>query len=100
MIQVYTLHILGFSVRGEKRGLCLSVVPPYLPVSASTLAKWLTSYLAMAGVDTAKFKQHSAGAATANYLKTEKAYSVNQICSIACWSSVSGVFQKFYARYF
>ena len=30
----------------------------------------------------------------------KKANSINQLCSIACWSSVSGVFQKFYARYF
>ena len=97
---VFTCNIQVSPLRGESDALFLSVVPPHLPVTASTLARWLTSYLTMAGIDTSVFKQHSARAATAAYLRTEKSFSVQQICSIACWSSVSGVFEKFYSRYF
>ena len=80
--------------------LFLSTVQPYLPVSASSLARWLASYLGQAGVDTSRFQPHATRAATSAYLKTEKKFTVKKICEIACWSKVSGVFEKFYHRYY
>ena len=80
--------------------LFLSHVTPHNPVSATTLARWLSNYLSMAGVDTAKFKPHACRSASAAFMKSEKNMSVKQICDIADWSNVSGVYQRFYARYF
>ena len=85
--------------RGDSKNLFLSLVPPHKAVSAATLARWLTSYLELAGVDTLAFGQHATRAASASYLRSVKSLSVRQICEIADWSSVSSVYQKFYERY-
>ena len=63
------------------------------------MARWMLSFLAMAGVDTEQFGQHASRSATAHYLKTEKCMSVKQICKIADWSQTSGVFKTFYEKY-
>ena len=80
--------------------LLISFVPPHKPVSARTLARWLATYLGLAGVDTTIFKPHSTRSASAAFLKSERNLSVKQICDIASWSHISGVFDKFYNRYF
>ena len=76
-----------------------SVVPLHRPASASTLAMWLSKYLALACVNTAIFQQHSTPAAAAAYTKHENSIAVKQIYNIECWTSISGIFEKFYARY-
>ena len=86
----------------EKRSnsdcLFVSYVPPFKPVSAKTLARWLVTFLSMAGVNTSLFGQHATRSASVNYLKNVKNISVKEICKIADWSQMSGVFEKFYDK--
>ena len=76
----------------------MSFAPPFHPVASKTLARWLTEVMAMAGLDTAEFKPHSARGAAAAFWRS-KSLSVKEICMKADWSSSSGVFSLFYERY-
>ena len=72
-----------------------SFIGKHGPVTSSTIARWIKSYLQKA-VDTSKFKAHSTRAAAA----TKAAMfglTVDEIMKAADWSS-EGVFQKFYYR--
>ena len=57
-------------------------------------------YLALAGVNTSIFQQHSTLPVwQLPPIWSMKSLTVKQICNIACWTSISGIFEKFYARY-
>ena len=73
------------AVRKDSSGIFLALVTPHLPGSASTLARWLSAYLAMGGVDNSKSKKHYARAATTAFLKNEKSLFMKEICDLACW---------------
>ena len=92
---VYLDSKVAPAVRKDSSGIFLALVTPHLPVSASTLARWLSAYLTMGGVDNSKSKKHSARAATTAFLKTEKSLFMKEICDLA---SVSDTYKKFYAR--
>ena len=71
--------------------LFLSLVGKHSPVTSSTIARWLKTYLANAGVDTASFQAHSVRGAAASGM------TVADILTAADWSS-EGTFQHFYCR--
>ena len=82
-----------------KDPLFLGLRPPHLPVTARTLARWLTALMSQAGIDVSIFCQHSTRAASANFQQKEMKLSVKEILVRADWSSKSGIFEKFYKRY-
>ena len=73
---------------------------PHKSVSSQTLARWITSMMADAGVDTSTFHQHSTRSASAAWLRsgTNKKMSVAQICHQGQWSRATTTFRKFYNR--
>ena len=73
---------------------------PHKSVSSQTLARWITSMMADAGVDTSSFHQHSTRSASAAWLGsgTNKKMSVAQICNQGQWSRSTTTFRKFYHR--
>ena len=81
------------------KSLFLGLSPPHKAVGAKTLARWMTGLMQLAGIDISEFSQHSSRSAAAAYLRDKKSLSVNQICKLADWSTVSGVYKKFYERY-
>ena len=72
---------------------------PYKSVSSKTLAHWITSVMADAGVDISSFHQHSTYSASAAWLESgTKKMSVAQICRHAQWSNLTTTYRKFYHR--
>jgi hypothetical protein len=67
-------------------------------VTPKTLARWLTNLLELAGIDTSKFKSHNTRAASAAHLKTTRSLTVKEICQRADWSTLSGVYKRFYEK--
>ena len=74
----------------------LSTIKPHSPVASSTIARWLKTTLANAGIDTSIFKAHSTRSA-ATTAAANKGVTTSDILNAADWSSES-VFQKFYYR--
>ena len=72
---------------------------PYKSVSSQTLARWITSIMADAGVDTTTFRQHSTRSASAAWLESgTKKMSVAQICKQGQWYSLTTTYRKLYHR--
>ena len=51
---------------GSKNHLFLSDIKPHGPVTLTTLARWMKSTLAQAGIDTRNFKAHSSTSASSS----------------------------------
>ena len=77
--------------------LFLSHVRPHAPVSCKTLARWMTTILALGGVDTQSFTAHSKSAG-ATHLRA-RGLTHRQICKLADWSLCTATFKKFYDSY-
>ena len=71
---------------------------PHESVSSQTLACWVTSMMADAGVDTSMFHQHSTRSASAAWLESGPKMSVAQICKQGQWSRLTTTYRKFYRR--
>ena len=82
---------------GERKSeLFLSWIKPHNPVTSSTIARWLKTCMADAGIDISIFKPHSIRGAT--FSKTAGVgVMVKDILDAADWSS-EGTFQRFYHR--
>ena len=79
--------------------LFISQRKPHKSVSSQTLARWMKSIMAAAGIDTTVFKQHSTHSASAAWLEgSSKSMSVAQICKLAHWSELTTTYKKFYRR--
>ena len=78
----------------RKSKLLLSYIKPHNPITSSSIARWITSMLDLAGIDTKTFKAHSVRGASA---AASAGLTTNQIMNAADWSSES-VFQRFYYR--
>ena len=79
----------------KSRQLLVSYVS-FMPVTSSTIARWLKEVLSLSGIDTNTFKAHSyRSAATSAALS--KGCSLNDILKTADWSSAKNFF-KFYFR--
>lgn len=72
------------------------MVRPRKPVCSSTLARWLSSLLDKAGIDTSIFKAHSTRSA-ATSAASNAGVTTADILRAADWSSES-VFTKFYYK--
>ena len=81
---------------GAKNPLFLSYIRPHGPVTSTTLARWVKSTLAEAGIDTTKFKAHSSRSASSS-AAYEARVALPDIMEAADWSTVS-TFTKFYHR--
>ena len=65
----------------DANNMFIQLRKPYKSVSSQTLARWITSIMADAGVDTTKFCQHSTHSALAAWLETgTKKMSLAQTC--------------------
>ena len=83
----------------DANNMFIQLRKPYKSVSSQTLAHWITSIMADAGVDTTTFCQHSTHSASAAWLETgSKKMSVAQICKQGQWSSLTTTYRKFYHR--
>jgi len=83
----------------EKSGVTqvfLSYVKPHKPVSAKTIARWLTEVLNKAGVPTNQFKAHSYRAAGSSKAKA-MGVSLKDILKQGCWKG-EYVWQKHYNK--
>jgi hypothetical protein len=82
--------------RGSETALLISFTRPHRKVSRDTIARWLRTVMAEAGVDTNVFKAHSTRAAV-----TSKAASlhvpIDQILKVGGWSA-AGTFGTFYNK--
>ena len=82
---------------GERKSeLFLSWIKPHNPVTSSTIARWLKTCMADAGIDISIFKPHSVRGATSSKA-AGVGVTVKDILDAADWSSV-GTFQHFYHR--
>ncbi len=77
--------------------LFLSFGKPHHCVVSSTIARWLKTVMAAAGIDISKFKAHSTRAASTSAAARLGVSSTAQILLTADWSS-ENTFTKFYKR--
>ncbi|XP_045023289.1 uncharacterized protein LOC116935744 isoform X2 [Daphnia magna] len=83
-----------FRVRAKARLLLLGLRPPRSSVSGSTVARWIKSILAEAGVDTTIYSAHSTRGASASNA-ANRGVPTDAILSAGCWKSES-TFTRFY----
>ena len=76
--------------------LFLSYVGQHTPVSNSTIARWLKTFMAEAGIDISIFKAHSVRGASCSTAVGAGVMTKNTL-DAADWSS-EGTFQRFYCR--
>ncbi|KAK3084586.1 hypothetical protein FSP39_015964 [Pinctada imbricata] len=69
---------------------------PYASISAQTVSHWIRDIMGLAGIDTSKFKAHSARAASTSKA-SNAGVPIEEILSMADWSSQS-IFVKFYRK--
>ena len=82
------------SLRVSENSLFLTAVPKHHPATASTIARWIKTGLAKAGIDTNIFKAHSVHSASTS-AAVDAGISISEILEAADWSSAS-IFEKFY----
>ncbi|KZS22093.1 Uncharacterized protein APZ42_010981 [Daphnia magna] len=81
---------------GNVDRLLISNIAPYRPVSASTVARWIKSYMERAGVDTQTFSAHSTRGAAASKA-VASGVPIESVLTAAQWSRES-TFARFYHR--
>ena len=81
-------------LRGNFSQLLVSFIKPHLPVSLSTIARWLKETMTAAGIDTTVFKAHSVRGASSS-TAANKGVTTDEILEAADWSTESS-FQRFY----
>jgi len=74
--------------------LFLFFIGQHIPVSSSTIARWLKSFMAEAGIDISIFKAHSIRGASCS-TAAGTGITTKDILDAADWSS-EGTFQRFY----
>ena len=93
-LKAYEDHTVPY--RGDETRLFLALIKPYRAVTSSTIARWLKSLLAAAGIDTSVFAAHSVRGASSS-TAANLGITTNDILKAAGWSSES-VFQRFYYK--
>lgn len=82
--------------RSSSLNLFISLKRPHLPVSSNTIARWIKSFLNLAGIDTQIFSAHSTRSAGAsNALRNGS--SIDSNLKAGHWSKRS-TFDRFYNR--
>ena len=84
------------SLRKDQKQLLVSFAPPYKAISRDTLARWTVKTLALAGIDTSKYRSHSTRGATASAAK-KLGVPINLIMKQAGWKNEQS-FAKFYDK--
>ena len=80
------LILTGRESKESRTGpLFLSYAHPFLPVKASTIARYVRTMMKEAGIDTVTFSAHSARGASTSGVKS-KGLSMAHICKSAGWS--------------
>ena len=93
-LKVYIKRTKAFcpKISGSKNALFLPYIKPRGPITSTTLARWVKSTLAEAGIDTTTFKAHSSRSAT-----YEAGVPLPGIMEAADWSTAS-TFTRFYHK--
>ena len=81
---------------GSKNPLFLSYIKPHGPATTATLARWVKSTLAEAGIDTTKFKAQSSRSASSS-AAYEAGVALPDIMEATDWSTAS-TFTMFYHK--
>lgn len=76
--------------------LFVGLVAPFRPVTSNTIARWIKSFLGIAGIDTAIFKAHSTRGAAASRAFAN-GVPVDSILRAGHWAAES-TFARFYRR--
>ena len=84
------------AVRSQSNHLFLSSVMPFQPSTSATIARWIKTTLAGAGIDTSIFGAHSTRGA-ASSAAADAGLSISEILEAADWSSAT-TFERFYYR--
>lgn len=90
------LHGIDFHTKGKKQEgpLFISFIKPYKPVTKQTLARWVNSYLNLAGIQ--GFSAHSTRKAGSSKAKV-KGVKIEDILAKGNWTNKT-TFEKFYYK--
>ena len=83
-------------IRKSFSQLFISFQKPHLPVSKSTISRWIRRVLEESGIDVSLFTAHSTRAASSSAAKIDDS-SMDEILKTAGWSN-NVVFKKFYHK--
>ena len=83
-------------LRTNASQLFISFVKPHLPVSSSTVARWLKDVMGAAGIDISNFKAHSVRGASTS-AAASRGITTEEILEAADWSTESS-FRRFYYK--
>ena len=83
-------------LRGTADQLFIATIKPHLPVTSSTIARWLKKVIGDSGIDTSIFKAHSVRSASTS-VAANQGVTTEDILQAADWSSNSS-FQRFYYK--
>ena len=83
-------------LRKNKNYLFLSHVKPHKPVTITTISRWCTEMMQMAGIDVNIFASHSTRSAAASSMR-QRGLSLKQICKAGGWSNAK-TFHKFCSK--
>ena len=83
-------------LRGTSTQLFIAIIKPHLPVTTSTVARWLKQVIGDSGIDTNVFKAHSVRGATTS-AASNQGVTTEEILKAADWSN-SSTFQRFYYK--
>ena len=97
-LRVYLDRTKGFrsNNKDQQDKFFLSFVFAHKPVSSATLARWIKSYLQLAGIDTLIFSAHSLQGASTTVALNQGVYLAD-ILKMANWSQES-TFTRFYYK--
>ena len=84
------------STEKGRENVFLTSTNPHGPATSATIARWIKTVLAKAGIDTTIFKAHSIRAASTS-AAAEAGVSIPEILEAADWSNQS-TFERFYFR--
>ena len=83
-------------LRGTNQQLFIAIIKPHLPVTSSTVARWLKKVISDSGINTDIFKAHSVRVA-ATSAASNQGVTTDEILKAADWSSDS-TFRRFYFK--
>lgn len=87
---------LASKMKIKSNYLFVSYRKPHLAVTPSTIARWIKTILASAGIDITSFSAHSTRGASSSYA-IEKGTPIDDVLKTANWRSES-TFTKYYRR--
>ena len=92
-------HLLKYpkrtsALRAESKQLLISFIKPHKPIFTETTSHWIKNFMALAGINTSRYKTHSTRAASTFHLAS-KHFDLKSIMQAAGWSNEE-TFQRFY----